>query len=228
MSEPTKLAIVRHGESRLNLEHRIQGQFDEDNGLTQAGVVQAQAIAPRLTRGAFAALYSSDLTRACQTAEAIANGTGHTILTDQRFRERHFGIFQRRTWAEIRARYPKELNQFRTSGPDYAIPDGESWRQCFDRVVCCLEEIARKHSGESVIVVTHVGPLEALFRHTLDIPFGKRRPFNPPSNVSLNIFFYEESNWILETWGDVAHLEGIGTLNDAERLPPNNGIRATS
>lgn len=183
MPEPTKLTIVRHGESKWNLARRLQRQLDEDDSLTQTGVAQAQAIAQRLARVSFAALYSSDLTRAYQTAEAIANRTGHTILTDQRLREaRHCG---------------------------------ESWRQCFDRVVCCLGEIARKHSGESVVVVTHIGPLEALFSHTLDIPVEKGHPFNPPGHASLNIFFYEENHWILETWGDVAHLESMGTLNGA-------------
>jgi probable phosphoglycerate mutase len=207
MMERTQVIIVRHGETEWNLKLIRQGHLDSH--LTDRGLAQAQALAERLTRENFAALYSSDLGRAVQTAEKIAKATGHSIITDPRLRERHLGIFQGLSGDEIRERFPNEYKLHRSVGPTYVIPGGESVEQQVERNIVYLTEIGRKHVGETIVVVTHGGVLSGLFRHTFSIPFTAPRRFEF-TNAGLNVFFYEDGNWFLQTWGDVSHLAPDG------------------
>jgi len=199
----TQVILVRHGETEWNIARIRQGHLD--SRLTEKGIAQAKALAQRLAREKFMALYSSDLGRAVQTAMAIAELTGHEIVTDPRLRERHLGIFQGLDGEEIIAKYPEERRQFRTMGPDYVIPSGESMRQQVKRNVAYLDELAAKHRGEQIVVVTHGGVVSGFFRHTLEIPLEAPRRFEFV-NAGLNVFAREEETWLLLTWGDVSHL----------------------
>lgn len=199
----THLIIVRHGETEWNIAKIRQGHLD--SALTGKGMAQAKALGQRLARERFSALYSSDLGRAVQTAQEIANVTGHQIVTDPRLRERHLGIFQGLNAEEIAEKYPDERRLLRTSGPDYVIPSGESMRQQVERNVAYLSDLARKHAGETIVVVTHGGVVSGFFRHTLAIPLDAPRRFEFV-NAGLNVFIHEDGNWMLLTWGDVSHL----------------------
>ena len=199
----TQLILVRHGQTEWNIAGIRQGHLD--SRLTERGVAQAKALAQRLARERFTALYSSDLGRAVQTAMAIADLTGHEIVTDARLRERHLGIFQGLNGNEILEQYPEERRMLRTMGPDYIIPGGESMRQQVERNVSYLNDLAHKHVGETIVVVTHGGVVSGFFRHTLAIPLDAPRRFEFV-NAGLNVFVYEQENWMLLTWGDVSHL----------------------
>lgn len=207
----THLIIVRHGQTQWNLQLIRQGHLDSP--LTEKGIDQAKALGERLKRETFTALYSSDLGRALQTAQMIADATGRTIVTDPRLRERHLGIFQGLNGDQLREKYPEEYRMHRTSGPSYVIPGGESVQQQVARNVAYLNEIAEKHLGETIVVVTHGGVLSGFFRHALSIPLQAPRRFEF-TNASLNVFSYEAGNWMLRTWGDVSHLSDGGSDGD--------------
>jgi probable phosphoglycerate mutase len=115
------------------------------------------------------------------------------------------GIFQGLVGDEIREKYPEEYKLHRSLGPDYVIPGGESVRQQVARNIGYLNEIATKHEGETILVITHGGVLSGLFRHTFSIPFEAPRRFEF-TNAGLNVFVYEQGNWFLQTWGDLGHL----------------------
>jgi 2,3-bisphosphoglycerate-dependent phosphoglycerate mutase len=208
--ERTRFIIVRHGQTQWNHRGIRQGHLDSD--LTARGIAQAKALGIRLAREHFTTLYSSDLGRAVHTARIIAASTGHEIVTDAQLRERHLGIFQGLDGDQIRAKYPEEHRLHRTVGPDYVIPEGESVRQQVARNVAYLTQIAPKHLGETIVVVTHGGVLSGLFRHTFSIPFDAPRRFEF-TNAGLNVFNYEKGNWFLQTWGDTSHLCEVGTLD---------------
>ena len=199
----TQIIIVRHGETEWNIRGIRQGYLD--SRLTERGVAQAKALALRLAREKFTALYSSDLGRAVQTAQEITNVTGHAIITDERLRERHLGIFQGLNGEEIISKYPEERKQMRTQGPSYVIPGGESMVQQVERNIGCLNELAAKHQGEQIVVVTHGGVVSGFFRHTLEISLEAPRRFEFV-NAGINVFVHEDGNWMLLTWGDVSHL----------------------
>lgn len=199
----TILFLVRHGETTDNAERRPRGQGH--GALNELGLAQAGALGRRLAGVAFSHLYSSDLHRAEQTAQAIARYSGHELHRCECLRERHFGIWQGVLWSEIRASYPDIWAAYHVGDPDAPIPGGESTRQLQQRSVECLEAIARRHPGEQIVVVTHGGVINSLLRHTLGIPLGALKRFES-QNASLNVFRFDDGVWFLETWGDVSHL----------------------
>jgi len=201
--ERTQLIIVRHGQTRWNIQGIRQGHLDSE--LTAEGVAQAKALGQRLARERFTTLYSSDLGRAVETAKCIAAVTAHEVVADARLRERHLGVFQGLSGDEIKEKFPQEYRLHRSIGAAYVIPGGESLVQQVERNIACLNELGEKHAGESIVVVTHGGVVSGLFRHTLAIPFDAPRRFEFV-NAGLNVFAYEEGQWMLQTWGDVSHL----------------------
>jgi len=210
-SHQTELIVVRHGETVWNAQGRQQGQLDSD--LSPLGRRQAQAIADRLAAEKFEDLYSSDLGRAYRTAECIARKTGHQITTDRRLRERNMGIFEGLTISEIHQQYPDEYRRFLSGDPDYVIPGGESARQRHDRTTRCVDEIAPRYLGRSLVIVAHGGVLSGFFRHAVGIPLSVPRRYKL-FNASINTFFIEDGTWTLATWGDIQHLTQIGTTDD--------------
>lgn len=199
----TRLVVVRHGETRWNVAARIQGHGDSP--LTAAGEAQARAIARRLAAERFDRLFSSDLGRAMQTANAIAARTGNAIVADSRLRERSYGVAEGLTYAEIGERYPEVFARVRDTDPDYVVPGGESRRQLIERVSGAFESLARAHAGANLAVVCHGGVLAALYRHARAIPAGGRQAIAIP-NASYNALVFADGAWEIEAWADTAHL----------------------
>ena len=202
----TRLTLIRHGETLWNRERRMQGHTD--TRLSDTGRVQAAALGERLADCPLVALYSSDLTRARDTAHPIAERTGRDIVADARLRERRFGIFEGLTYAEMSERHPEAFQRFQSRDPDYVIPGGECAREFHFRALECLTEIAERHEGEQVAVVTHGLVLDALYRAAHGLALEVPRPV-PLLNASLNGFGYRERIWRMSFWGDVAHLESV-------------------
>lgn len=206
-----KLIAVRHGETEWNVEGREMGQLD--SRLTQRGAEQAKALAGRLGRERISALYSSDLGRAIQTAEMISLATGVAVAIDAGLRERHMGVFQGLTKAEMAKRFPTEYSDYRRIGHAYQIPQGESGAQRLARSIRVLTEIAERHRNETVVAVTHGGFLMGFFEHVLGVPPGNGWRFKR-RNAAYNSFEYFNEEWRLETWNEIGHLVEIGVLED--------------
>ena len=210
-SSATELIIVRHGETKWNAQGLQQGQLDSP--LTGLGVRQADAIAQALVRCKFQSLYSSDLGRAVATAERISARTGRKVIRDPRLRERRLGIMQGLTMAEFEQAYPAEYATFRSGDIDYVLPDGESIRQRYDRVIACLEQIAASRPGEQVVIVTHGGSLDSAFRRAMQMDLASPRTFKL-YNASINSFFIDRGQWRMGMWGSVEHLGDLETSDD--------------
>jgi probable phosphoglycerate mutase len=208
---PTTLFAVRHGETEWNRLGRQQGHLD--TRLTDVGVRQARALAEGLVGQGIEAIYSSDLGRAMQTAQAIGERLGLPVTADAGLRERHLGTMQGLTQAEFGDRFPHEWAAFHSGDPDYVFPGGESARQRHARSVACAAELAKRHAGQHVLIVAHGGTLRSFFYHALCIPLTEPRRFSL-FNAAINRFTVWEDRWRLETWGDVSHLEGTDTLDD--------------
>ena len=207
-----KLIIIRHGETLWNVEGKKQGQLNSP--LTSLGIKQAKALAQRLTEEPFTALYSSDLGRAYKTAQYIAARTNHKICSDQRLRERNFGIFQGLTDKQIENEYPVEYNSYLTNRVDYIIPDGESLRQFYVRVTVFLESLTTSHDGQIITIVTHGGVIDGWFRYIFDLPLETPRQAKL-WNASINCVVREAAaGWMLHTWGDVNHVKSLRHLDD--------------
>jgi len=200
----TQFILIRHGQTIWNFEGRLQGHLDSP--LTELGLLQTERIADRLASQPHHAIYSSDLQRTSQAAKLIAEKTGNSVVMDKRLRERNYGILEGLTRTEMKEKYPKEFSLLQSGEPDYAIPEGETESNFFKRCVACLEDLAQRHTGQTILVVTHLGVLNCLFRHVLGIPLDAPRRFKALEG-SLNSIYFKRGVWVLETWGDVSHLK---------------------
>ncbi len=207
----TKIILIRHGETLWNTESRIQGHLDSP--LTQTGFSQAKNLAQRFKSEEIAALYSSDLGRAYDTARYISEIKGLPILVKPCLRERNFGILQGVQKKNLASEYPEIFRYYQSHDPDYVIPEGESIKQFSQRCVECIEKLAQQCAGKRILIITHGGVLVSLFKHTLALPVDAQRRF-VSSNTSVNIFSYQNGKWMLEVWGDLSHLHGAKSLDD--------------
>jgi probable phosphoglycerate mutase len=213
----TRIIVVRHGETRWNLESRLQGHGDSP--LTESGIAQADAIAGRLAGETFDALISSDLGRALETARRIAARTGHAIVADTRFRERNFGRAEGMTFGEMDSHYPELFSRVRETDPDYDAHGGETRRQLFERVRDSFAALAREQGDRCVAVVCHGGVLASLYRVIHGIPVAAPHPI-PIPNAGFNVVRFDAAwrnepsahgPWSVEAWGDTRHLEAEGS-----------------
>jgi len=202
---------VRHGETEWTLIGKQQGHMDSP--LTERGIQQANALAEGLVGRGLEVIYSSDLGRASETAEIIGAKLRLSVQTDRRLRERHFGSLQGLTKEEFRHRYPDEWTRFDSGDPDYSFPGGESARQRYDRTVDCVEELARGHMGQKILIVAHGGVLNGFFYRAIGIPLSEPRRFSL-FNAAINSFSVHENSWRVDSWGETSHLQGIDTLGD--------------
>lgn len=206
----TEVILVRHGETTSNFDGIYQGQSDSE--LNELGWTQAKAVAARLARESkISALYSSDLKRAFDTATIIGQKCGLQVVTNPAWRERHLGKLQGLSWREAPSVEPVAYRAFTShKKSDQAIPGGgESWNQFYDRTTPALEEIANKHRGHRVVVVTHGGVLRTLW----DFAGGKSSP-GRVLNTSVNVLRKRENGeWFVNSWGDTSHLNEVDVLS---------------
>ena len=132
---------------------------------------------------------------------------------DTRLRERDLGVMQGLTTQEMLERCPDVFDSFRNAGPDYIVPEGESFRQFHERCVEALEDYVSRHQGERVLLVTHGGVLGAILRYVTGIPLEAPRRY-VLLNGSVNVVDNLSGNWNLLHWGDVSHLRDMESLDD--------------
>jgi len=202
----TRICLVRHGETEWNAEGRVQGQTDIP--LSAVGLAQAKAAADALARHDFSAIYSSDLMRVTQTAEPTVRRMALPLQLDVGLRERHFGIFERMLYTEVRERYPEYYARFRDKDPAFDFETGESLTTFFERSVAAVRRVVERHPGEHALIFTHGGVLEMIYRHAKALGLSSERDFGTP-NAGLNwIEISSTGTWQVLRWADVAHLDG--------------------
>ncbi|QRM18800.1 histidine phosphatase family protein [Dechloromonas sp. TW-R-39-2] len=209
-NQPTRICLVRHGETEWNAERRIQGQIDI--GLNQTGLRQAEAAGRWLSSAGITALYSSDLKRARTTAEAIGAHLGLVPALLPEMRERRYGVFEGLTYAEAQARFPDGYAAFEGRNADYNFENGESLREMYARVTGKLVEVAAAHVGQRVVIVLHGGVLDIVNRFVRGRGLDAQRDFLIP-NAGLNWIATVDGRWHIETWGETGHLEA-GALDE--------------
>ena len=207
--QATRIIAVRHGETAWNVDTRIQGQLDI--ALNEKGRWQAQRLARSLAASEpMAALYSSDLLRARDTARSIADATGLAVVTEPGLRERAFGKFEGKTFAELEAAWPEETLRWRQRDPDWAPPGGESLKAMRDRVLRTVQKLAARHLGEQIVLVTHGGVLDALYRAAAGLDVRAPRTWLL-GNASINRLLWTPDSLTVVGWSDTAHLENEWT-----------------
>ena len=205
---PTRIILIRHGETAWNAERRLQGHLDI--ALNPEGERQATALATALRDEHVDLIVSSDLQRARQTAEAVASQHGIPVQTDPALRERCYGGFEGLLYAEIEHRFPREFAAWQARDIDGILPpgvnQGESFRQFYERVMSAIFSWAAAHPGKTLALVAHGGVLECAHRAALGMSLETPRSFSI-HNASVNRFTVNAGVLALQSWGEVAHLQ---------------------
>lgn len=175
----TRIILIRHGETDWNAENRYQGQMDPS--LNERGIAQARGLAEGLRGLGIQVLYSSPLRRALQTAQIIAQALGIPLHTDPRLKEIRQGEWEGLLRSEIAARYPELFRRWLAEPWVATPPGGESLAQVRDRVLAAVAEIASRHQGERVGVVTHLIPIYIIKAHYQGLTFETLRGLDFPN-----------------------------------------------
>ncbi|PUE06219.1 histidine phosphatase family protein [Limnohabitans sp. T6-5] len=204
--QTTRILAIRHGETAWNVDTRIQGHLDIP--LNEQGLRQANNLARALAQGdAIDAIYASDLSRAHTTASAIAQAMGQTVTAHTGLRERHFGEFQGRTFAEIEAELPEHAWHWRKRTPEWTPPSGgESLVTLRKRIVGTVDELAAQHPGQQIVLVAHGGVLDILYRAATRLELQAPRTWQL-TNTAVNRLLWTPQGLSLVGWGDTSHLD---------------------
>ncbi|MBC8016138.1 MAG: alpha-ribazole phosphatase [Sporomusaceae bacterium] len=163
----TKVIFVRHGETLWNHSKRYQGHSDIP--LNEKGIQQAKKVAQRLAGQRISAVYSSDLIRAVQTAEVIANKHSLQAVPLAELREVNFGLWEGLTYEEIMADWPEVLSALYLRPGSTLIPEGESFYDVQRRTAIGLSKCIANHHEETIVIVSHGGAMRILLCDALGL-----------------------------------------------------------
>jgi broad specificity phosphatase PhoE len=186
----TTILLARHGETDWNREGRFQGHADPP--LNDTGRAQAARLAVELADVELAAVYSSPLRRALETAEVVAAAHDLTPIPLDALREVDVGSWQGLTRPEIETRFPDQFARWLDYEQGWA--DGETYEEMSQRVVAALLELAVEHGGKQILAVTHGGPIRAAFAFANGTSHAEARRVGPRiANVFLARFAVESA-----------------------------------
>ncbi len=205
----TKVYIIRHAEAEGNLYRRIHGWYN--SGLTELGRRQLKALAERFMDIKLSAVYSSDLKRAHQTAEAVARTSGVSVIATKRLREVNLGVWEDQTWGEAAEVSPDQITFFNRDPEKWNVEGSEPLSYTQERMMTMLKEIAARHDGEKVAIVSHGAAIRALLAAILEIPSDKIINIRHCDNTAVTELTVEGSNITVDSMGDSSHLKSVGT-----------------
>ena len=208
MTGATRIIAIRHGETAWNVDTRLQGHLDI--GLNVRGQWEAQRAAEALADEDIAAIYSSDLSRASATAQAIADKStrlgARQLRLNTGLRERGFGIFEGQTYAQVASGWPEESKRWRQRDPHFAPHGGESLIQVRERIAATVNALASQHMGEQIVLVAHGGVMDALYRLATRQEIESPRTWDL-GNASINRLLWTPDGLSLVGWSDTRHLD---------------------
>lgn len=202
----TEMILIRHGETDWNRQLRFQGHLDV--GLNAVGLEQARRLGDRLAGERVDHVYASDLLRTQQTAAPAAALLRRVPVTDGALREQHFGSVDGMSAEEIQTRHPEAWAGWLCFNEDFCMPEGESTRQFHMRVMDALHRIAAAHAGQTLLVVTHGGVLDMVWRTARALGLNGPRQSDIP-NAGINRVMVSDGGVEILGWADVAHLADL-------------------
>ena len=224
MTEPTRIIAIRHGETTWNVDTRIQGRLDIP--LNATGRLQASRMALALKDEPITTVYASDLARAWETAQYLGRAHGLEITPETGLRERGFGDFEGKTFAEIEALLPDQSQRWRKRDPEFAPAGGESLTALNERVVEAAERLAARHPGELIALVGHGGVMDVLYRAATRLHIQAPRTWSL-GNAAINRLLWTPEGFTLVGWADTQHLDG-DSLDDGLRVDdPSSAVANT-
>lgn len=208
----TDIYLIRHGETDWNRAARMQGHADV--ALNDLGREQAYQVARAMASYQLDAIYSSDLSRAFDTAQAIAaQHPSLSVQVSSLWRERDYGQFQGMTLPEVEAIDPHAAQQWRARVADFAPDGGENLLQFQARIAAQLQSVAAQHAGQQIAIICHGGVLDMVWRIAHALPVDTPRAWALP-NTGINHLRWANSVWQVLDWGNTAHLAEPAVVRD--------------
>ncbi len=201
-----RLLLTRHGQTDWNIAGRYQGHSDVP--LNQIGQSQATQIAKRLSKETIHAIYTSDLSRAANTAQAIADFHQLEIKKNSRWRELAFGDWEGMTYQEMSAHSPDLFSKWMIDSLNISTPNGETLAQLAERVKFAFDDLKSQYKDQTVLVVSHSGALQSLLSTTLGVDLNRYWQFRI-SQTSLSELTVYEDSVTLSLLNDTSHLQEI-------------------
>ena len=208
----TRFCLVRHGETNWNAEKRLQGHTDIE--LNSRGLAQAEQMAQALKKMdlQFDVLYTSDLQRAAKTAQAIEQLFNISAIRNPELRERHLGSLQGLTIDTAPHIEPELWQSHINRNIDEELRGGESIQQFAKRIEAALEKIYQQHHGKTILLVSHGGALDMMYRIATKQSLEAAKTVAVP-NASLNWISKDNAGWKVDRWAQTSHLEGLALDN---------------
>ena len=211
----TRFIFVRHGQSIANLEKIFAGNYDVD--LSSLGHKQAQFTADFVSKNyQVDAIYSSDLKRAYETAEYIANLLGLEIQKEPGMREINAGKWEGCSFEELAIKYVDDYEIWLTDIGNARCTEGESVAELAKRVYVTIKQIADKNPNRTVLITTHGTPIRALQLHSTGSPLSNMKEIPWVSNASVTEMVYDNGKLIPINIALDAHLGELRSV-----LPAN-------
>lgn len=207
----TRVLVIRHGETAWNRESRIQGHIDIP--LNDKGRWQAARLGAALADEPLAAVYSSDLQRAHDTALAIGAANGVRVTPDLALRERHFGEMEGLTHDEIAARWPEGARRWRARDPEFGPPGGETLQAFYARCLDAATRLAAAHAGQTIALVAHGGVLDCFYRAANGVGLSVPRSW-AVTNATINRLLFTPQGFTMLSWADDRHLQEDAGLDE--------------
>lgn len=198
----TRVIFIRHGETDWNILGKYQGQTDIL--LTEKGREQGRLLAKHFPFDKLDAIYSSDLTRAVETASFVAEKFNLKVTLDKAFREMNFGDWEGLTYEEIVLKYPEGMKHFLTRPDILQVPNGENFPLLQERAVKRLYELIKIHDNETIAITAHGGVLRCMLADALEMPLKNIWRIRQ-NNTAVSATVYAE-NPIVEFINNTEHL----------------------
>ncbi len=176
-----RFCLVRHGQTDWNLEGRFQGQ--SDTPLNQTGRIEAQSLADQLKGQAFSAIFTSDLLRAKETADIIAEVLGLRVISEPRLREINQGEWEGLFVEDIKAINAVHWDQRKTDPANFHPPGGESVAEVAQRTRAAMRNIAHLYPVGSVLIISHGLALATIICTEKGVPLGEAFSHIPDNAV---------------------------------------------
>lgn len=199
----TDLYLIRHGQTRWNLENRIQGHLDSP--LTDLGRRQAGWLAEAYASVAFDVIYTSTLDRAYETARILRGKRAIDIVRLEALKEINFGEWEGLKFTDLKEENPESFDAFRFSPDTFRPKGGETFREAQARIVEATAGLLRENRGAKVALVIHGAVLKLLMGHFMGTPIN--RIWEPPviQPTSVSHLRFEGETFDLVKFGDVSH-----------------------
>ena len=202
----TTVYLIRHAQAEGNANHFMQGNME--TAITPTGYRQIAALRERFAAVAVDAVYSSDLRRAVETAEAVGKPKGLPVLTDRAFREADVGVWEGRSTGDIAQNDPEQFDAFLHRMDLWRVEGGETPQQVLDRFLPALERVRRENEGKTAVIVSHGYALRIVLAHLRGLTLREIGDFVPCVNTAVSKVTWENGTPAVEYQDDGSHWSG--------------------